>query len=397
MRVLLTCLFPLSLALASCSQSSEGFVSYKAPSTATVALFRVRVGGKFGYIDKTGHVKIQPQFDNAGRFSEGLAAALVGDPLKGKWGYIDQTGRFAVNPRFFKADDFSNGLAVVNTIEESHISPNVYINKLGNVVMTAGQFKKDSRASHHVYLGGDFAEGLAVIVEDGKSGYIDAEGKVAIAPQFDIAFDFHDGLAEVKMFNINARQFVDKSGRVLVVPSKLCPEWITGPLYFSEGYAAAKRESECFGHWGFLDKSGKFAIEPQFSGVGIFSEELAIVGFEIPGAPTPDLAPGVRDFSSAIAKFGDWSIDYPGMKYGYIHKSGVLVIPPRFEGGGIFSEGLAAVQLKGKCGYIDKAGHLVIPAIFDAAHPFSGGLAEVAFGGKWGYIDKSGTYVWKAP
>jgi len=90
-------------------------------------------------------------------------------------------------------------------------------------------------------------------------------------------------------------------------------------------------------------------------------------------------------------------MDYPGLTYGYIHKSDVLVIPPRFEGGGIFSEGLAAVQLKGKCGYIDKAGHLVIPAIFDAAHPFSGGLAEVAFGGKWGYIDKSGTYVWKAP
>jgi WG containing repeat len=123
------------------------------------------------------------------------------------------------------------------------------------------------------------------------------------------------------------------------------------------------------------------------------------VGFKIPGAPSPsDLASeSTKAFFRAIAKFGNGSIGYPGMKYGYTHKSGVLVIPARFEGGGIFSEGLAAVQLKGKCGYIDKAGHLVIPAIFDSAHPFSGGLAEVGIGEQWAYIDKSRTYVWKAP
>jgi len=401
----LTCLFffLFAIALASCSQSGGRFTDHKAMSTELVALFRVRVGGKFAYIDKTGRVTIPPQFDAASRFSEGLAAVRIGDdPVKGKWGYIDQIGRFAIKPRFSKADDFSNGLALVSTIED--IVPNIFINKLGDVVIAPNQFKKDSSTSAHVYFPSDFAEGLAVITdqEKGKSGYIDTEGKIAIAPQFDVAFDFHEGLAEVKVFptngrESNGRELIDKSGRVVVGPIKLCPELFTGPFYFSEGYAAA--QSECFRNWGFLDKSGRFVIEPRFGSVGIFSEDLAIVGFEIPGAPPPsDLASeSTKAFFRAIAKFGNGSIDYPGMKYGYIHKSGVLVVPARFEGGGIFSEGLAAVQLKGKCGYIDKAGHLVIPAIFDVAHPFSGGLAEVAIGEQWGYIDKSGTYVWKAP
>jgi hypothetical protein len=402
----LTCLFSFSLAiaLASCSQSHERFTDHKATSTEKVALFRVQVGGKFGYIDKTGRVTIPPQFDSASRFSEGLAAVGVGDDLvKRKWGYIDQTGRFAVKPRFFKADDFSNGLALVSTMED--IVPNIFINKLGDVVIAPNQFKKDSSTSAHVYFPSDFAEGLAVITdqENGKSGYIDTEGKIAIAPQFDIAFDFHEGLAEVKVFptgdrEYDGRELIDKSGRVVIGPLKLCPELFTGPFYFSEGYAAAKRESECFGNWGFLDRSGRFVIEPRFGGIGIFSEDLAIVGFKIPGAPPPsDLKSESNKLFRALAKFGNGSFDYPDMKYGYIHKSGVLVIPARFEGGGTFSEGLAAVQLKGKCGYIDKAGHLVIPAIFDAAHPFSNDLAEVAVGEQWGYIDKSGQYVWKAP
>jgi hypothetical protein len=395
----LACLCFLSgaIALASCSQSSERFTDHKSTSTETVALFKVRVGDKFGYIDKTGRVTIPPQFDIAKPFSEGLAAVLVGD----KWGYIDQTGRFAVNPRFFRAHAFSNGLALVNEGDYSHLSgPNVYINKRGEVVITPDQVAKGLGTSARVGFDfdlSDFAEGLAVIIDgNGKSGYIDTAGRIAIAPQFDIAFFFHDGLAEIKMFSTEryeGRELIDKSGRIVLGPLKLCPELFTGPVYFSEGYAGAMTE-ECFGNWGYIDKSGKFAIEPRFRATGPFSEDLAMVGFETLGAHASIRG---NNISSAVAKFGDGSYDEPDLKFGFIHKSGVLVIPARFEGGGMFSEGLAAVQLKGKCGYIDKAGHLVIPAIFDAAHPFSDGLAEVAIGEKWSYIDKSGAYVWKAP
>ncbi len=58
-----------------------------------------------------------------------------------------------------------------------------------------------------------------------------------------------------------------------------------------------------------------------------------------------------------------------------------------------FSEGLAAVKTGGKWGFIDKSGKLVIPATWGEAEPFYEGLARVETGGKWGFVDKSGKLV----
>ena len=58
----------------------------------------------------------------------------------------------------------------------------------------------------------------------------------------------------------------------------------------------------------------------------------------------------------------------------------------RFDFASDFSEGVAAVQIKGKWGYINATGKLVIPAKFDNAGRFSEGLARVQVGDRWGYI-----------
>jgi hypothetical protein len=52
---------------------------------------------------------IQPRFDQAAGFAEGLAAVKVGD----RWGYIDQTGRIVIQPRFDYADPFVENLALI--------------------------------------------------------------------------------------------------------------------------------------------------------------------------------------------------------------------------------------------------------------------------------------------
>ncbi|EMO90076.1 WG repeat-containing protein [Leptospira noguchii] len=53
------------------------------PSHFSDGLAAVRIGTKWGYIDKIGNVSIQPTFDLAVSFSEGFAAVRVGD----QWGY----------------------------------------------------------------------------------------------------------------------------------------------------------------------------------------------------------------------------------------------------------------------------------------------------------------------
>ena len=80
-------------------------------------------------------------------------------------------------------------------------------------------------------------------------------------------------------------------------------------------------------------------------------------------------------------------------KYGYIDKTGKMLISPQFDDAGSFFDGLAGVRTGPKWGYIDKTGKMVISAQVDFARPFSEGLAGVRTGPKWGYIDKTGKMV----
>ena len=111
-------------------------------------LAAVRIGDKWGYINVAGEVVIEPQFDHAHSFHEGLAVVRIGDSDSGKYGYINVAGEIAIKPQFHKANAFSEGLA-------------------------------------HVMIGN-------------KWGYIDREGKIVIEPQFDKAFSFKNGLALVR-------------------------------------------------------------------------------------------------------------------------------------------------------------------------------------------------------
>ena len=71
------------------------------------------IDGKTGYIDKTGKIVVDPQFERVygmdGCFHEGLA--LVS--LDRKYGYIDRTGKLVINTQFDDARPFSEGLANV--------------------------------------------------------------------------------------------------------------------------------------------------------------------------------------------------------------------------------------------------------------------------------------------
>ena len=57
-----------------------------------------------------------------------------------------------------------------------------------------------------------------------------------------------------------------------------------------------------------------------------------------------------------------------------------------------YYEGLARVELNGKCGFIDKTGKEVIPIKYDYAY-FSKGLALVKLEGKYFYINPKGECV----
>ncbi|MEC4985567.1 MAG: WG repeat-containing protein [Oscillatoria sp. PMC 1068.18] len=80
-------------------------------------------------------------------------------------------------------------------------------------------------------------------------------------------------------------------------------------------------------------------------------------------------------------------------RWGYIEKTGDLVIPPEFLEAYRFTEGLAPVKQDRFYGYIDPNGKFAIPPQFDDAYWFKEEIARIKQGKKWGYIEKSGNFT----
>lgn len=122
-------------------------------------------GGKWGFIDTSGKFVIEPQFECALRFCDGLAPVLK----DGLWGYINTSGSFVIKPKYSTAKRFSEGLAYVRD-EASDGVIAAYINTKGEIVIPLD----------HAVFGRDFSEGIGVLtmVENGTymQAAIDAKG-----------------------------------------------------------------------------------------------------------------------------------------------------------------------------------------------------------------------------
>ncbi|MDO7845622.1 WG repeat-containing protein [Hymenobacter sp. M29] len=94
-------------------------------------LTQFRENGRWGYLDSTGVVALQPRYWGSGPFAEGLAAVREG----GLYGYIDQQGRYALPPTYEFATEFRAGRAIV----WPHDQPQL-IDRTGRALTTAGTY-----------------------------------------------------------------------------------------------------------------------------------------------------------------------------------------------------------------------------------------------------------------
>jgi hypothetical protein len=169
----------------------------------------VQIGDKWGYIDTTGAVVIEPRFEEAWSFIEGRAKVALGH----KWGYIDTTGAVVIEPRFDFVGPFSEGLAAIRVDRNWG-----YIDTAGGIVIEPRYFWEGGDLRHRLTPSArDFSEGLAAVRTGTSWGYIDHAGEFVIPPQFDEAEPFEGGVARVRLGGW-LFTWVDRAGRVLWDP-----------------------------------------------------------------------------------------------------------------------------------------------------------------------------------
>ena len=102
----------------------------------------------------------------------------------------------------------------------------------------------------------------------------------------------------------------------------------------------------------------------------------------------------VESFSEGLASYWVGPTTFENA-YGYINKKGKIVIKPSYGQAFQFSEGLACVQdgKTYKYGFINKKGKKVIKCTYDYALSFKNGLACVMKKGKSYMIDKRGKTI----
>ena len=139
-------------------------------------------------------------------------------------------------------------------------------------------------------------ERLLPIKQHGAWGYINKHGEVVIAPRFDMAWTFSEGLALVSLDDHYG--YIDPSGAMVIEP-RFEDAW-----YFSEGLAPVQLDDQ----WGFIDRTGALAVDPQFD----LDLDLIEEDHEEP-----------REFG--LIKRGD--------RYGFMNEQGQVVIDARYDAG----------------------------------------------------------------
>ncbi|MBQ9666931.1 MAG: WG repeat-containing protein [Bacteroidaceae bacterium] len=168
----------------------------------------------FGYIDKTGKRAFPGIYSYESDFSEGLAGVYEitstdedGFPTGHRVGYIDKTGKMVIESEYDSGicDKFQDGMAVVSCGQK----PTYVIDKTGKKL-----FELDPKYSISVSsIQRAYGEG-AWIVSDGEfQGFVDKTGKFIVPCKYRAYQPFSNGLAAVQVGGQYGKWgYVDKEG-----------------------------------------------------------------------------------------------------------------------------------------------------------------------------------------
>ncbi|MCX7922080.1 MAG: WG repeat-containing protein [Clostridia bacterium] len=244
-----------------------------------------------------------------------------------KWGYINKEGNFVIEPIYDRVADFQeNGLAVVT--------------------------KKD------------------------MDGLIDKTGKVVVEPQYYYISDFSDGFAIASRKDKYA--VIDEKGKVLYEASEHINTFKEGMAVFSW------KGSDGVSLYGYLDKTGKVSIEPQFKYANDFEGDKALVTTREDKVVLIDKTGKIiRTYNySNVMGLSEGTVIYRNdvnEKNGYLNEDGTILIEDKYSRAEVFKDGFAVVSSSedysnSDAGVINKKGEFVIKPEYSDVYRIGKGL-----------------------
>ncbi len=200
-------------------------------------LARVVISGELGYVNSRGMIVIPIKFDQANRFVNSIAAVkentfigyinsegvqviapqylIYGEASDGlirfnsadAVGFMNLKGEVMIPARFVWADNFSEGLAVVQSFAEQSDYTFNYINTKGDRPFT--QNYQDAYK---------FSEDLAFVMANGKYGIINKTGAYVVQPVFTMPDinGFSNGFARIT--EKSGVGYIDRNGNIVIAP-----------------------------------------------------------------------------------------------------------------------------------------------------------------------------------
>jgi hypothetical protein len=367
------------------------------PDSQSLCIAKVKLNGKWGYLSADGRFNVSPRFGCLGEFScERASFSYSLNYDEGKWGYLNLDGEEIIPEQFGPAPTIPNGL---------------------------------------VHWG--FVDGLALVLFEGRFGYIATDGTFAVKPVYEDARPFFKGAAPVKLDG--KFFFIDKSGRYIGNACEYIDHWQT--FRSKEEVVPAQLEKK----WGFINYQGDFIIDPIYDRIeatecsNIWSAflEKKIDLFDNHGQiashllrdqywgdvicydPEEKLIEIEQCYSTSDESPARLILDENGnrivcegdcRKIGvfrdgacpvfekedsyYINRRGERITDASLQAIGDFRFGKGIVRREALYGYIDNKGNLLTPVHFKYAHGFLDQYAQaLTLDGEWIWIDGSGNVV----
>ncbi|WP_010243904.1 WG repeat-containing protein [Acetivibrio cellulolyticus] len=422
-------------------------------ATDETVLYPIRENGKWGYIDKSGKIVVEPTYSDAKLFKYGVGAVLMKDDLGERWGLIDKTGKVVldlaydsievstehfyklklktnwgfynvyshkvITPIYSLVMDFCEGMAAVY----SSSSNKGYINRSGNEIIpifyTSRSLSNFSEGVVYLEVEKEHYYTYTKLIVDQQNKTLIDFDKLGLVPLSD---EFHDGLFPVLIPDkdkVNGQVgFINKSGNIVKKVDYFTT--INGHLDYKNGFAEIENTnpSDYTTLYGFIDTTGR-VLEPKYDEVRSFSDGMAMVMIDADktdysvssnkwgfidssgkGVIEPQYAE-VSDFVNGFASYRKFTSGLWGQTAeGFIDKTGKEILPPTYASIESFSkDGFAVVLLRpdiitNEYGLIDKTGKIIVEPKYDEMQYYENGLARAKLDEKYIYFDTTGKVIW---